>query len=323
MTLQSRGILFIVILIMAVGCSNQPESQVPNDIKIPEHLKKLENLTVYEEDSKPVHDIQLERTASYGSSEEEYVLVGGPEGTLARVDHRGRVFIPDRRQQVIHVLGPQGDYITHIGRKGRGPGEFEIISDIGIGSTYFYAYDSDRLRINVFSLDSLAFSHTINLDRTDWEGNARRLGDTGGFFVLDEQTLLKELAFSLPDNFKMWDNTAVLDSNSYRYYTMNHEGELTSGEIFRQKRRQWTLYTFRGGTHATHLPIHGKPLMTVSQDGRIFSARSGEFLIKVHDPDGQYLRAFYHPYKGPVFHRSNRKSEPWICLTGGPPCIPC
>ena len=40
------------------------------------------------------------------------------------VDDSGKVFIGDIKKRGIHVFSKEGDYITQIGREGKGPGEF-------------------------------------------------------------------------------------------------------------------------------------------------------------------------------------------------------
>ncbi len=46
-------------------------------------------------------------------------------GLYLRVDPQGRIYIPDRRDSSILVLGPDGKKLARFGRQGEGPGEFK------------------------------------------------------------------------------------------------------------------------------------------------------------------------------------------------------
>ncbi len=56
------------------------------------------------------------------SGELEVVDTAGP---YLRIDQQGRIYIPDRRDSSILVLGPDGKKLARFGRQGEGPGEFK------------------------------------------------------------------------------------------------------------------------------------------------------------------------------------------------------
>lgn len=142
-----------VALILVFGCTSEPE------VAVPEHIKDLDNLTVYSTDPQPVRKIQLEREQTFGSREE--ILVGRM-GDVA-VDSSGRVFIADVQNQSIHVFHPDGRFITQLGREGRGPSEFGFIKSLQIRKNRLYAYDFNQYKASVFTLDTLASDKTILL----------------------------------------------------------------------------------------------------------------------------------------------------------------
>ncbi|NIM50071.1 MAG: 6-bladed beta-propeller [Gemmatimonadales bacterium] len=65
---------------------------------------------------------------------EETLRIGSPEGqgpdvfgriTAIEVDTAGRIYVFDGFARELRVFGPDGDFVTSVGRRGAGPGEFE------------------------------------------------------------------------------------------------------------------------------------------------------------------------------------------------------
>lgn len=104
-------------IILICSCTLEKE------VEIPEHIEKLNNLTVYSKDTSPVREIKLIREQAFGTTDE--VLLGRL-GSIG-VDKSDRVFIEDIDKKNIHVFAHDGSHISQFGREGSGPGEF--ISD--------------------------------------------------------------------------------------------------------------------------------------------------------------------------------------------------
>lgn len=114
--------LFIICFVpMLLGCS---ASQV-DERNIPEEIRNLEHLTVYQRPEHP-DTLTLHREQAFGNTDS--ILIGGI-GDLA-VDSLGRVFIGDVQKQLIHVFEPDGGFITQLGRVGNGPGEFTYVKKL-------------------------------------------------------------------------------------------------------------------------------------------------------------------------------------------------
>lgn len=146
-------ILCYAIFFLIGGCSSEKE------VEIPEHIEDLDNLTVYPADVSPESEIELIREQAFGSTDE--VLIGRL-GSIG-VDTSGRVFMEDTDNIKIHVFAPDGSHITQIGREGRGPGEFQTVHIMGVGTDQLYAYDPLLRRLSLFSLDSLSFTRVQNM----------------------------------------------------------------------------------------------------------------------------------------------------------------
>jgi hypothetical protein len=296
---------YILLLFLASlwGCSGKKAEQTD------ESLDTLNHVDTYSANSKPRYSITFEKTASYGSTQNHLVLVGGGanQGQNAKVDDKGRVFIPDRKRGFIAVFARDGRYLTSMGRKGKGPGEFDVIGNLRIGPKYLYANDTFLQRINVFSLDLLAFSHTILMNPSKWEyiKKLRTFGSTNHLFIGKNGRLLLQLGPNLPKlastNAKQFEKYNQKDY--YHYYWMNAHGKIRPLQILKQKAQRRVFTTFRGRPTVFRLPIYSKPLLAVSRDGVLFAARSENFLIKVYDANGNYIRSIHYTYKKVPLHR--------------------
>lgn len=150
----SKVTALILISVVCLSCSSE---DVP---KIPERAQKLDNLMIYSAEADPAGEIQFVRDQTFGSTDE--VLIGR-FGSVA-IDGTGRVFKADLDQHIIHVFESDGQYITHFGREGRGPGEFLYGPTLELVSNHLYAFDNMQYRVSVFSPDSLRLSYTLNLN---------------------------------------------------------------------------------------------------------------------------------------------------------------
>ena len=279
---------FLVIFLFAgSGCSQRTE------IVIPEHIKDLNNLTVYPADAKPAVTIRFIEEYTFGDTEEAII---GSAGDIA-VDKAGRIYIedPTRGHEAIYVFQPNGDFLTSIGREGKGPGEFYYISAIQVQSNHLFVFDLGQQSIHVFSLDwnlqqRFPLDQTILFSRESWSdieelkmysapntGYVRSDGKIIGGFIDIEQ------------------DEDSLSNRKIHFYLFDENGKLyrSAGKLFEQRATGYlnihpTVYLF---------PFLRKSLRTVSTTDSIYSAWTEDFLIKVYSPDGVYQRAIYYPVK--------------------------
>ena len=282
-----KQVLLFVLLILLWGCSAHKNDEIPKSIR------KLKNLTVIPGNTKPAYHITFKQDAVYGNSKD--VLIGRIGGIA--VDDSGRVFIGDPQQHTIDVFEPDGQYLTHFGRKGHGPGEFEMGPISYIVSNQLYAFDPISLRISVFSLNSFTLLRTINLNpRNQDRIKALRATYINRFFCRNDGKFL--VCFSQLNTKPFTVPRQKIDTFYRLYYLMNDKGQIISGQILKQRDVIWLTGSVNGRVQsASYFPFFSSPLATVSNDGHIFSARSEDFLIKEFSPNGDYLRAFFYPYE--------------------------
>lgn len=292
----------LLILLPLTNCS-------PPEAEIPEHLKELENLVIIQPNSDPTSSIELIQEAVIDDSNvtrtwfHDVTSGGFPFGGAGwiagvEVDDSGRIYVGNRPEKTIQVFDSTGSYLTNVGGEGNGPGEFNGITEIRIQSKQLYAFDFLQFRTTFFSLDSLKvyevkdayLSRSPDVEElTGWLYNGNKLIDDERFLVryMDEYP-----------NANVGTPKYNLDKpRPGRYYIVNSEGKVESKMLFELKDKK-IITADVGGRHLWHIapvPFLNQPLVSISDDGHIASANSEESLIKMHAPNGDYLRAFYIP----------------------------
>ena len=288
--------LLIVLLILLWGCSAHKSEQVPANIA------RLKNLAVIPANAKPAYQINFKRDEVYGNTKK--VLIG--QISHIAVDDSGRVFIADGQKKAIDVFEPDGRYLTHFGRKGRGPGEFVTLGSVQIQGQKLFVPDPNQMKFNVFSENSFGFDYTINI--------AGNLHD------------VKNLKGTFPDKYQVWNNGTFLASflkdtlaenqdwgkaqTMDYFYRLNKKGDILPPKILEIEGERNVMVPWGGGVTdrqgnytsipriAVHPKFYGKSLTAFSDNNQIYQAWSGDFLIKEYSPTGEYERAFYVLYQG-------------------------
>lgn len=288
---MSRKILYIVICVF-IGCTVQKKEVLPD----------LENLTVIRDDASK--NITLTKETTFGGDDVSmnwYERYGGL-GWLAGldVDDDGRVFIGEYSKMTIHVFNSDATYLTNLGRRGRGPGEFRSISDIRIIENQLFIYDPLQFRLHAFSLDSLKLKNDekVYINRFSQEIEELELHHIhkstkptpDGSFLVGYMKHAKDSRINSP--------TYNLDQERpISYFLKNKEGKVLSDHSFGLYDNEVIVADVDGRqlSNTFALPFLGKPLLSISDKGYIYAAWSENILIKIYDQDGKYIRALYHP----------------------------
>ncbi|WP_073058776.1 6-bladed beta-propeller [Fodinibius roseus] len=256
---------------------------------IPAHLEGLENLTVYQRPEHP-DTLILHREQVFGITDS---LLIDFVGSMA-VDDSGRVYVTSGRPNGIKVFDPDGRYLTQIGREGRGPGEFVAAPGLNIISNQLYVVDYGAYRISIFSVDSLKLIRTVNINLTnkikalaDYAVH-QIIPDKNGAFLVCFKKILREVP-DLPEGIK-------IDTLYRSYYPINKEGRLIPKQVLRIQDQPVVTESIYQNVFPASFNFFSKPLVVVSNNGSIYTANSKDFLIKEYSPDGEYRRAFFHPY---------------------------
>ncbi|MEO9886564.1 MAG: 6-bladed beta-propeller [Balneola sp.] len=239
--------------------------------------------------------IKIEKDRIFGINDN--VLMGTIRSI--HVDQKNRVFIGDSDQTKIHVFEPNGKYVTSLGRKGRGPGDYSAISwrtTITSDSEFIYITDSSFFnprRANVYALDDLSFSHVLKLysdDLDEYEllrgyGPTTLYPEKDGTFLVPYSKTIKNVSTGTGYIFYLKQDIQgnILSEPIYKQEGVSYLIEL----VTKNKMSMEVMHTF---------PFHGSSLFTPSSEGIYYSARTEEFKIDVLDKQGKLIRTIEHPF---------------------------
>jgi hypothetical protein len=298
--LQHKKIAFSIFLI--VICSS---CSVHKTNKIPKRVRNLKNLTIIPVGVKPVYHISFNKDEVYGSTK-KIMLVRNVHIT---VDDSGRVFISDRQQNTIHVFKPNSTFIMDIGRKGKGPGEFQNIQDMKIHNAHLYVLDNRLLKISVFDLNTFQFITSYNLS----------LEDRQNVPLWWERTRKKGLVYQPNYIYIRPDGSFLILFNDNQVGRANNlKGRTYEATIFNPEQNKYIntkhdLLSFRWkGQVLVHKENNGMIVMfgVPYKPGSKFDFNNGTFVVgwsekmlfKFYNKKLSYQRALYHSYTNVPLH---------------------
>lgn len=280
-------ILAFSFIVVFASCTEK------RSFELPEHIKEIENLTVYDLEDEVSSQITFQEEQAFGNDESQLNgLVGSVRDVT--VDNSGRVYIADPQETNIKVYELNGQFLTTLGRGGQGPGEMESLASIQIKGNDLYVLDRSQQRIVVFSLDSLEYDETINI-----ADNREQYDEVAGAYlrsihVKNDGSFLTNFSISrMPENIADWEKF----NGQNIYYFLGSKGDIVSQKLFETESQYEVLMNFGGRRTGMPVEYFGKPMTSLSNNDNIVSAWSQDFLVKVYSPEGEYERAFYYPIK--------------------------
>lgn len=296
--------LFFIALVIS-ACAD--ETTDDNKTGLPESAKNLTNLTVYPEDQEPEYEIELIADQNFG--EPDSIYISHVKDIIT--DDQNRVIIADGAygKCKIHVFNPDGSYLKTVGRNGKGPGEFIALDKLFILDNKLYVLDRQMHRISVFALNSFELLEIIDT-KPDYLKQIEdlRSASPSDIYLRDDGNFLVGLA----DQMLFQEEDTRKDT---KYYVFNNEWKIASEEIYSRIPTQFFYYEANNIPSLSTYSFMNQALMDVTKDGTIFSAWSQDILIKVHDPDGNYLRSFYYPFTHSKLNKDNiinMFDESWV-----------
>ena len=296
--------ILIAVGLLVISCSGE------TSVDIPEEIASLENLAAFSADSEPAHEINLTPVSVFGDTEE--ILLS--EWLTVQVDDRGRVFIGDNRETVIHLYNPDGTYNRQIGREGDGPGEYRGIGVMRSDENFFYHYDRNNRRLTRYDPDTFDVADSVELtvERDDDEAFFRSVNT---FYLTDADD---EILVQLGMGFRSGRPDIDLSERRIQGHIFNTATGTFSGEEIYSFRANEALVHFGndGSMAVMSVPYKRTPVVHVT-DGQIIHGWNEHFLFQYYDLNGNYQRAVYYDH---VNHPLNRnevlalyedRTEPW------------
>ncbi|MEX2362818.1 MAG: 6-bladed beta-propeller, partial [Balneolaceae bacterium] len=205
------------------------------------------------------------------------------------VDAAGKVYIVDGSfdSRMIHVFEPDGSYLSHLGSRGEGPGEYINPGRLKFQDERLFIYDYGLNRLSSYSTESLEFLNVVSVDpeRLDASGRVKDLRFLDYHF-LDEGNLLL--------NFMKGQHYEEEEPGSDHYFRADADLTNLKEKVLEQERLLEIWADFQGMRIMHMFPFFSKPLIAVTESGRIFAAQSEDFLIRELTPHGEEVGRFYY-----------------------------
>lgn len=159
--------VFISILVLLIGCRVSDNSKIVHPTK--ENIKVAKANVINEKSGlNNIFDIEglknsvLKKEIGLDQENEEEIF-----GLISDVvsDELSRIYILDERQQLIQVFDEDGDFLTTLGGRGRGPNEFETARALTIYKDKWLIV-SNGYRIDIYDIqkEEIEYFKSISID---------------------------------------------------------------------------------------------------------------------------------------------------------------
>lgn len=195
------------------------------------------------------------------------------------VDRHGNVYVGDRSARVF-VFSPDGSVLRTLGRKGRGPGEFELIQSVRVlPGDSLYVFDASLDRATVFA---------PGMDRPAYSVN---LGSSSMLFPYWTGPLLSQgrifAAYRAGFNDDDWDGKPRRRKEVVRI--LNADGSIQKDSVLASDEAE-VLFFHGQFSGVTHNPFGRETVYALGGDDHLYAAWSGALEIGVFSPDGRRVR---------------------------------
>lgn len=280
-------LLFLVLIICS--CTHNKKNDSSSISETRASISSKDNIAqVFSLDRSSLSEVSFQKEAIIPNSDSifiEYI-------SFIEVDNFGKVFAAEStpRSKSIYVFNDKGAFLRKIGKEGRGPGEFLMISDMKAKNGKLYVLDHKSYRISIYSLQGLSLLKTVSISYQDSSlEKGYILGDS--FFILSENLFLV--------NFKDPRSLNGDGSNYSGYYHVNDSGEIASKEVLSLKQPRYFVSDKEPGPGYVlpfTAPFSRSSLISVSDQGNIYTVWTDRFLVKKYNRDGEYLNTYKYPF---------------------------
>jgi hypothetical protein len=211
------------------------------------------------------------------------------------VDSRGRIYLADRLKGGVIVTSPDGRYLRTIGRRGRGPGEFEYLRNVQVlAQDSILVYDAGLYRMSVFAPDSagIAYDRLMSTSAAPPPNWVEKLPGQRALFATHR---------------KPYAARAGADGDvSHRDQTVRlveWDGRTRKDSVLVLPAVQPLIARDGRAVAITTSPFARPGQVRVGADGRIYYGWGDSLAIAIYTPEGQRSGGFSHPFRGPPVTR--------------------
>lgn len=287
----TKIIIFLACISFMSCSSDQSEQQTSrtqllDSLNVPDDIKELDNLTVISRDDAYANEIKFTNQTVVGL---QYLSMRPPPpfsgGSKIAVDSRGSVYMVNQTENVVNVFDSTGTKLENIGREGRGPGEFAAIGGMDIFGNKVLVNDASLLRLQIFSIPSGELEKITKIKPQKGRDDLR-FGRPSVVYFHSDSTYLANYALKNDE-----------ERSNFGYYILDSETEISSDIIFKILRPKYHQFTMSNGmASGMSLPFSDEGIWAINDDSQLYHANTSQFLIKIYDTNGEYQKAFFHPF---------------------------
>lgn len=230
-------------------------------------------------------DLELEKTIQ---SPEFGYLYG------LTVDNEQNIYISDVLAGNIKQFSSKGEFITTIGRQGKGPGEFMVPKNISINKDLLHVFDDQLLRLTSFEIgDSTELKSTMSInkngnsvpDQVLTTNNGKKYSIATPAYTKENLDQKKEVKVSLLDENGAIVKQSFLKTSAQEYVAIKNGDEFAVGVM----------------------PFGNKPLFEVGGDNTLYYAYNNKMKLFKYTSDGELVNEFSYE----VDEKVPLKDEDW------------
>lgn len=205
--------------------------------------------------------------------------------TSIRVTDSNNIYVLDSMQNTIWAFDEAGNLINKIGRKGRGPGEFESpTSMVLVQDSLLAVLDPNQLRISLFNPVNFEkpYVNTYNLNK---EAAVKRFGAHPIKIHYDSDADNLLLEYTIP-----FSPGASKEPKERTFFEFNNK-KSNSSPILKIPENEYLVEDFDGVLTMMMMPFGGISKAEVSK-GKVYYGWTTEPKISINDLHGKYLTEY-------------------------------
>jgi hypothetical protein len=284
--MSRQKILVAISLFLAAFFFAEAENKIRVFSKIDQLLPATEQSLVNIYRTGKVHFIP--KTILEGSSLPKDVLFVNPIDVVA--DIKGNIFILDISDNNIKKFNPSGKFLKVIGRKGQGPGEFNMPSDLVLARDCLAVLDMGNQRLSTLTLD----------------GEPIKSGGLSSFAAMPRKIK------ALPNG------DLIVETEKSHYEDFNKPQdcalEIVSPDlrskkvIYSHQANRYKYIRFQQAVTNAIQPFSPDVYWDASPDGKIVIGFSDRYEISIYDAEGLRLTTLTHSYDPAKVTENDKKS---------------
>jgi hypothetical protein len=223
----------LILVLFIIACNPEKKDYLPLDN--PHDLFEIENIdkdNLFEWEPK----IEIEKVIPLESNTNAFI------GNLSKgVIIGDTIFIQDNRNRVLKIFNDDGKFLSQVGSKGKGPGEYNEMRDFMIVKGDIWCLDYKK--IHCYDLKTGKYKYNVNIDI--------------------EPRSLNPISFLLLDsnNFYLWQSNPSISSKSdAKYCLLKYQNKKLSASYFKWDHRSIDENRFYNGVNGSFImrPIDGE-----------------------------------------------------------------